>query len=217
MIATITFENEAEDILRPYEDYGILLVSFDAPAPTPKVNRVTIEGMDGTLDMTEWAGEVRYNNRNLTMTLRDMQNRLPNPIANFCNGQVLKITHSDEPNWYYYGRCELISEPTKSRVRDTQLGFVCEPYKQYKTNITRTIYPQENDEEIEVGIQQMFTMSVVPTITTSGDCTLTFAGVTYQLTEGTHIIPSIVLSKTRKPCIVSGGVTLTFSYKGGAL
>lgn len=199
MIATVTFENSAGDILRPYEDYGIILVAFDAPAPTPKVNRVTIEGMDGTLDMTEWAGEVRYNNRNLTMTLRDMQNRLPNPIVNFCNGQALKITHSDEPNWYYCGRCELISEPTKSRVRDTQLGFVCEPYK---LKATETTIAREGTGTINLKAEKM---SAVPTIyVDDGPAIITYDGATYQLENGNHVVPTIVITQTRKPLVVDG-------------
>ena len=66
MMDTVWFENTAGELFRP-EDYGLLLKSFDAPSPAARTYFETVDGRDGVLDMSEWAGEVLFNARTVSI------------------------------------------------------------------------------------------------------------------------------------------------------
>ena len=50
-------------------DWGLVLTGQDLTPPAPKTNYVQLDGMSGSLDLTEaLTGEVTYSDRTLTMT-----------------------------------------------------------------------------------------------------------------------------------------------------
>lgn len=140
MIGHVVFETlrrttagDEATLIRPWEDYGIFLVNYDAPPPEPKIYRVDIEGRSGSLDMTEWAGDVFYNDRTVTVKLRDMLSR-KSEIMNALLGRRCRVQFDvDDPEYYYEGRCESIKEQTRRHVSDMTLTFVCHPFK-HKSN-----------------------------------------------------------------------------------
>lgn len=115
--------------VRPWEDYGLYLVEYDAPRPEPKIYRVDIEGRSGTIDMTEWAGDVFYNDRTVTVRLRDMLGRADD-ICNALLGRRCRVQFDvDDPDYYYEGRCEAIKDTTRRHVTDLTLTLTCHPFK----------------------------------------------------------------------------------------
>lgn len=114
--------------VRPYEDYGMYLVSYDAPPPTPKTLEVQIEGRSGSIDLTEWAGDVFYDTRNVTVKLRDMRGDATELITRL-NGRRVRVYFDDLPGWYFVGRIESINDNTRKHVSDLTLKIKCDPWK----------------------------------------------------------------------------------------
>ena len=46
--------------LHSYRDFGLLLVSVDLGSPAIKERKIEIEGADGSLDLTDFFGEAKY-------------------------------------------------------------------------------------------------------------------------------------------------------------
>ena len=57
----ITFGN-----YHSYDDFGLILSSKEIGSPEPKIITIDVEGGDGVLDFTEFAGEKKFKNRTLT-------------------------------------------------------------------------------------------------------------------------------------------------------
>lgn len=124
-----TAAGDEATLIRPWEDYGTFLVNYDAPPPEPKIYRVDIEGRSGSLDMTEWAGDVFFNDRTVTVRLRDMLGR-KSEIINALLGRRCRVQFDqDDPDYYYEGRCEAIQEQERRHVSDMTLTIVCHPFK----------------------------------------------------------------------------------------
>lgn len=116
----------------PYEDYGLYLVEYDAAPPKPRTYRATIEGRNGTLDLTEWEGPgiIRYDDRTVTVKVREMDGRtLSNQFVGAILGKRVNLHFDDDPEYYYVGRCEEASTSTRNCVTDTSLTFTCQPFR----------------------------------------------------------------------------------------
>lgn len=131
MIGQVKFDimGRTTETVLPYEQYGLLLVNYDAPPPKPKTFRVSVEGRSGTIDMSEWAGDVFYEDRTVTIKFRDMQGRASDFITRFIGQRVKVCFYSEEPDFYYYGRVENIQEQTREHVCNLTMTIVCHPYK----------------------------------------------------------------------------------------
>ena len=72
-----------------YTDFGVILTEQNIGLPSPKTYNVSIEGMDGSLDLSECFGEMKYENRTLKFTfesidkITDWQAKMIN-ISSFC-------------------------------------------------------------------------------------------------------------------------------------
>lgn len=135
MIGRVEFVTIGQPIatIRPQEDYGILLVNYDAPPPEAKTYKVQIEGRSGSIDLTEWAGDVFYEDRPITIRLRDFQGDSDDFITRL-NGQRVKIYFDDKPDWYYVGRIESIKNPTRKRIADLTMQIAGDPFKYPRTS-----------------------------------------------------------------------------------
>ena len=132
MIGQVMFDivgGVVDERVLPYEQYGLYLVSYDVPPPKPKTYRVTVEGRSGSIDMSEWAGDVFYEDRTVTIKFRDMQGRAADFIS-LINGQRVKVCfYSEAPDFYYYGRVEDIKETTREHVCNVTMTIKCHPFK----------------------------------------------------------------------------------------
>lgn len=195
------------------DDYGLILKSFDAPPPKPKIYRVSVDGADGDLDMTEWAGTVRYENREVLIAFRDMTGTGYKGLLNALHGRTCKIIHSADEDFYFQGRCEDTSDGTRRRITDAELTFVCSPYKVCR-------YPTKVQHTVSSGTQIMLKAArraSIPTITLTAQCTLTWNGTSYTKEAGTHIISQIVITDTPTILTVSGSGTITVQWTEGVL
>lgn len=127
---------DVETPVYPLADYGLALVDFTAPPPQLRTYRVNVEGRNGSIDMTEWAGETFYNDRTVTVSLRGIGTRA-NEFINRILGRRCRIHIDalDMRGWYFEGRCDAI-EPTSEKNHETlrivttlAMTFTCHPFR----------------------------------------------------------------------------------------
>lgn len=200
-------------------NWDLLMVAKSIGEATPKTKYIEVPFSNGTKDLTEAFGEVKYNDRTLSFTFDMFQSpkdwlALKQSITNYLHGKKLKITLDTDPNYYYYGRCEVKSFANTTTVGHLQIDCICEPYK-YKLNKTidtrtvavNNVLVYENDRK-----------TVIPTITLSSAMILSFKGNTYSLGAGTHKILDIqFVEGDNVITIIQGSGTLTLEYQEGAL
>lgn len=137
----ITFTSWSTNISKhSYIDFGVILTEQNIGLPSPKTYSVSIEGMGGSLDLSECFGEMKYENRTLKFTfesikkITDWQAKMVR-IASFLHGQKMKIKTWSDPNFYYVGRCQIDEYNSNQRLGKIVISCNCEPFK-YKKNIT---------------------------------------------------------------------------------
>ena len=125
---------------RSYTDFGVILTEQNIGVPMPKTYSVSIEGMDGSIDLSECFGEMKYENRKLKFTfesidkITDWQAKMVG-IASFLHGQKMKIKTWSDPDFYYIGRCQIDEYNSSQKLGKIVISCDCEPFK-YKKNIT---------------------------------------------------------------------------------
>ena len=125
----ITFGN-----LHSYRDLHLVLAEKTISAPSPKVETIDVPGGDGVLDLTEFFGEVKYNNRTLSFVFNTAVPKsqfltLFSRVQNLLHGQKMAIYFDEEPEWYYIGRINIAEWKADKRVGTITVDCDCEPFK----------------------------------------------------------------------------------------
>ena len=171
--------------------------------------------MEISLDLTEWAGETKYSQREVKIGFRDMDAGFYEELTQFCLGRIVKIMFSDDPNYYFSGRGKSDSKIRRSRVTDGDMVFVCEPFRLARANtvISKTI---TTSGSMTLKARRM---SVTPTFTLSAACTLGYGGATYSLAAGTHTVSGIIVTDRPATLTVStsSSATVTATWRDGIL
>ncbi len=137
----VKFNSINENISKhSYQDFGLVLTEQNIGVPAAKTYTVDIEGRNGSLDLSESFGEIKYGNRTLKLTfgliekIGSWQTRMKT-VAGFLHGQKMKITIWSNPDFYYVGRCFVDEYNSSERLGTIVVSCDCEPYK-YKQNVT---------------------------------------------------------------------------------
>ena len=186
-----------------YNDFGLILESQNIGTPKPKTYTVSVNGMNGELDLTEAFGEVKYNNRQLRFTFSCVEElskweTRKTDIANFIHGLKMKIITWSDPNYYYVGRCTVDEYNSSKALGTIVVSCNCEPYKYHHD--TRTVTINEGDNTIENSRMPVYAdlnctqqTTINDTVYSTGDYLKAI-----KLTSGTNTITS------------TGTATLTF-------
>lgn len=202
-----------------YDDFGISLRPKKRPKPQPKYEYVSIPARNGDLDLTEWAGDVFYENLSfpLEFNVIDPMNTWDEKlrqITNYLHGKKMKVTFSDDAEYYYLGRVTVNELSSDRNVGLLSLSCNFEPYK-YKQEVTVKEYA------VSAGNTYTFTngrMKVVPTLTLSSAMTISFNGNSYSLNAGTFKALEIEFTEgVNEITITSGSGTLKAEYQEGDL
>lgn len=142
MIKGVKFNSINENISKhSYKDFGLVLTEQNIGVPTAKTYTVDIEGRNGTLDLSESFGEIKYGNRTVKLTfglieeIESWQKRVK-VVAGFLHGQRMKITIWSDTDFYYVGRCFIDEYNSSERLGTIVVSCDCEPYK-YKQSVTQ--------------------------------------------------------------------------------
>lgn len=208
------------EVFHSFRDLNLILAPFVMPPAKPKTNLLEIEGMDGSLDLTEANGEVRYYDREpkFTFSVFPQDNSTfderQTVVSNALNGKRCKITLDRDPDYYYIGRCTVSEYLCDKRLCRIVITATVAPYKllQHETVVAFSL--TDSAQTVYLGNSRK---SVVPVITVTNSAQVTFGGVSKQLSAGTHKYADFQLKAGNNAFVISGTGTITFTYQEGDL
>lgn len=207
--------------IHSFYDLDLILAPFTPSPASVKSEYLDIPGMDGSLDMTEAHGELKYYDREFafTFTINPLSKRTFDEnvslISNALNGKRCNIILDRDSEYYWEGRC-FVNE----YLQDKKIGKVViiarvRPYKM-KCNPTVVVCQL-------TGAEQTITLTngkkpVVPKITcTNANTKVEFGAFEETLNAGTHEFLDIRFTEGKNILKVSGNGTITITYQEGDL
>lgn len=201
-----------------FEDFRLILSSKTIETPNPKTVKVSVEGADGEIDLTEYFGEPKYENRTLEFVFSSI---VPinefleqfSEINNAIHGKRVKIIMDDDPYFYYVGRCSVSAWKWNGRVVELTVKCDCEPYKYklYKTSRTDVI------SESAIINYPNLRKRVVPVFTFDGTMEFTFEGKKFMVDAGTYAFPDVEFKAGSNRITYTGSGTVVVKYQEGGL
>lgn len=196
-----------------YDDFNLILTQKTIGTPSPKTETIDIPGGDGVLDLTEFFGEVKYNNRQLsfefsTIVPKEEFMELFSRVQNAIHGQKMQIVLDEDSEWYYIGRNTVSEWKADKNIGKFTIDCDCEPYK---NKLENTVVTVEVNGETSVVLTNSKKI-VVPTITITGEVKLTFGPNFYTLGAGVYDLPAVQLVNGENIILLDGTGTATFSY-----
>lgn len=207
--------------IHSFYDLNLVLAPFVPVPAQPKTNYIDLVGGDGSLDLTEAHGEVKFYDRDFTFTFTvhpsdEMTfDEKVTQVSNALNGKKCKITLDRDDCYYWEGRCTVDRYLQDKRLKQIVVKATVKPYKM-KQNKTVSIFALTSTEQT-VNIMNGRKM-VVPEITCSADNTkVSFGSLTTTLSAGTHKVLDFQLKHGVNMFKVSGTGTIKFEYQEGEL
>lgn len=204
-----------------YNDFSLLLAKMELGAPEAKVNKIDIEGADGSLDLTEIFGSTKYENvvHKFDFVSIASPSSFASPyttIKNHLHGKKMRIVLDDDPSFYYIGRLSVSSFTSDRGIGHISVEADCEPYKykQTKTVVKQTI------NGTQTVILPNGRKHAVPLVTVKTDSSINIVfGVSnvWDLGSGTYTLPELELSEGDNAVTVTGVGTITFEWQEGEL
>ncbi len=102
--------------IHTFFDLDLILSKVIVSPAVPKTVYIDIPGADGSLDLTEANGEVKYSDRDIKFTLTmnpasDLSESAweakKTEVSNALNGKACRITLDKDPGYYWEGRCKV--------------------------------------------------------------------------------------------------------------
>ena len=200
-------------------DYGLIVAPYAIPMPEPQTNFVEIPGRDGALDLSEAFGTVRYADRVIPLTfyVRAPFDAAVSEFAADVHGRRMNLIFDRDPTFYYDAR--IMVEDVERHAGYCELSLECrvKPYKLEHFETTMTVLPTGSATVTLTNTR----MPIVPTVSVSTEMQLSFTiggkDYTVNLSVGTHVIPSLVLTEGDTVIGITGTGRITFAYRKGAL
>jgi phage-related protein len=201
-----------------YNDFSLILSQKTIGTPSLKTESVDIPGGDGVLDLTEFFGDVKYNNRPLsfdfsTKVYQDQFMELFSAIQNALHGQKKQIIIDEDAEWYYTGRITVSEWKADKNIGKLTIDCDCEPYK---LKIEETVVSKAVSGSMDITLSNS-RKRVVPTIATDAEMTISFGTYSGTFSAGTFRIPELELLEGNNIVTVTGTGNITFRYREGAL
>lgn len=121
------------DSVHSFNDLNLVLSEVSIPPATAKTNFVDIPGGDGSVDLTEALGEVKYNDRGCKFTFTvfpsDDFEAKKRQVSNLLNGKRCKIVVDKDPDFYWLGRCSIDEYSSNKNIHKIVVGATVAPYK----------------------------------------------------------------------------------------
>ena len=207
-----------------FYDLNLLLSKVEIPPAKPKTNYVDIAGGDGSIDLTEAHGEVKYNDRDCKFTFTmnpkyDLSDAAfeekKTEVSNLLNGRTFKITLDKDSDFYYEGRCTVDEYRSDKRIRQIVVSAKVKPYK-FKQNKTVLKY-NLTAEQKTINITNS-RKTVSPTFEcTKDDTMIVFENASFSLGAGIHRILDIQFKEGNNQLKLSGSGTVTIIFQEGDL
>ena len=209
------------DKYNTWYDWRLTLTAKDVTPPEPKTNYVDLDGMHGSLDLSEaLTGEVAYGDRTLAASFWSSEGTfverlaLIKTITAALHGKKVRIVEPDDPEHYFLGRVRITSQAHDQVHTEFSVEAICDPWR-YALNETRRVV--DVDGAVDVVINNGGVKTLSPSVTVSGTVTLTMGGQTATLTTGTYKVSNLKLRQGVNVVGLSGSGTVTFTYREATL
>lgn len=203
--------------IHSFYDLNLILSAVDIPAAAPKTKYIEIPDRDGSIDITEMNGEVKYSDRECKFTFTALPmgsekwEEVKTAVCNALNGKVFNITLEKDADYYYSGRCSIDSYAVNKKIRQIVVKATVKPWK-FKQN--PTIIEVALDSTPKTIMLPNSRKTVCPVIECTNDNTVIVCGdMTVTLGAGTHKILDFQLTEEKTAVTVSGAGTIKFSYQ----
>lgn len=204
-----------------WNDFQLILATKTIGTPSPKTETIDIPGGDGVLDLTEFFGETKYNNRNLSFEFSIMVTpsefmSLFSSVQNALHGKKMTIKLDDDPDWYYVGRISVSEWKADRNIGKLTIDCDCEPYK-YQIGTTEIYRSISGTSNITLPNSRK---RAVPTVKVTSDSGLTMtygSGKVWSLKTGSYLLPELELVEGNNLVTVTGTGSITFTYTQGTL
>lgn len=207
--------------IHSYNDLNLILAPFTPTPAEPQTNFLQVSGRDGSLDLTEAHGEVKYNSREFIFifTINPLDEKTfdekVSQVSNALNGRQFRITLDRDPEYYWFGRCVVNNYAQNKRIGQIEIKATVNPYKlkQSATVVSVALTSSEQSIALENG-----RMAAVPTIECTDDgVEVTFGDNTYVLNAGRHKVLGIRFVEGYNALKLTGSGTITFTWQEGEL
>lgn len=206
------------DKVNTWYDWRSYLTAKDVTPPEPKTNYVELDGMSGTLDLSEsLTGNITYEDRTITATFWTCEGsfkereRLLRKVVSSLHGKKIKIVEPDDPSHYFYGRVKVKSRQNILPYAEYSIEAICEPWRYAIEDTVRTV--KVSGDTTSVVIHNNGVKTVCPDIAVTGSVEISYNGGSTTLTDGSYKISDIRLYQGSNIVEVSGVGTVTFTYK----
>ena len=202
-----------------YNDLSLILTSKTIGTPTPKTETIDIPGGDGVLDLTDFFGSVKYNNRKLEFVFSRQYETPRNFLRSYSlvmdllHGKKMQVILDDESDVFYYGRVTVEKWMSKKGIGTIEIEVDAEPFKQ---EISLSSYQRNVTSNATLSVQNT-KMPVVPTIKTNAEFLISFGGFNEVYPAGTFTIPELEFTEGTNQVYVEGTGSITFTYRRGWL
>ena len=204
-----------------FNDLNLVLTKATIPPAKPKTPYLDIPGADGSLDLTEAHGDVKYSDRDCTFNFSVLPSddtdweEKKTEISNLLNGKACNITLDTDEDYYYQGRCSVDEHLQDGNLKQFTIKVKVRPYK-YRQEVTKVTVALTG--ATKTVILSNGRKPVAPSIECTNDNTLiAFGGISFNLSAGTHKLLDIMLAEGDNTLTVSGTGTVTFKYQEGDL
>lgn len=180
-------------------DMGLVILDgFELPLPEPKTYVVDVPGSDGVIDLTEFAGDIAYQQRSQTFTL--MASCLTDRTAQVLQTSLARLVHGrrktfalgQDPGWTYTGRFAL-GTPTHdsgTTVWTWPLTVSADPYKTRDGSPLTWLINAAGGVELTLPVGRR---RVCPTIEVQRESLVTHNGKSWTLEPGASKIRDLWL------------------------
>lgn len=209
------------DDLHSYNDFRLILTSKTIGKAEPKTEKIEIPGADGELDYTEYFGEVKYKNRQLSFEFSTIISpsdflALYSRLQNLLNGRKMKVTLTDDAGFYYYGRVTVNDWASNKRIGKIVIDVDAEPYKlrQAQTVIHQTI------TSATIFTCNNLRKTVIPQITASAEVLVELGRYSPTQNEIVFAADDIIFKEGQnflRITPVGGSADITITYQEGSL
>lgn len=208
------------DKFNTWYDWRLVLTSKDVTPPEPKINLVELDGMSGSLDLSEsLTGEITYKDRNVTASFWTDEGTfterasLLNEIVATLHGKKIKIIEPDDPDHYFYGRVSVKSTKNILPYAEFTIEAICEPWRYA---LEETVRPIELTRDFtDIVINNYGVKTLCPTIEVTGNSVID--GIDTLLVPGVYKIPEIKLKQGSNVLSAWGYGTMTIRYREASL
>lgn len=207
------------DKFNTYYDLHSILTYKSISDPEPKTNLVELDGMSGSLDLSEsLTGEVTYKDRTINASfLTDegdykSRDRLIKEIKSNLHGRRVKLIEPDDFDHYYIGRIKIANSTNSLAYGTFDIEATCEPWR-YAINETVRHIDVNSSEVTSLVLNNYGSKTIIPDIQVVGNVTIVIDGAAKSLSNGSYKITNLKLKKGSTVVEVSGVGSITFSYR----